>query len=67
MNLIADRWLQVLTASAPRFYQRDQCKSAVRSYDSVHLLKISDPLVPPKPNELESATSIGALRAAFGT
>lgn len=34
---------------------------------SVHLLKISDPFVPPKPNELESATFNVALRATFGT
>src|SRR6185503_97485 len=29
--------------------------------------RTSVPLVPPKPNELESATRIGILRAAFGT
>jgi hypothetical protein len=34
---------------------------------STHLLKISDPFVPPKPNELESATLTAALRATFGT
>jgi hypothetical protein len=34
---------------------------------SVHLLKISEPLVPPKPKELESAMLISALRAVLGT
>lgn len=34
---------------------------------SVHLLNTRVPFVPPKPNELESATSICALRAVFGT
>ena len=29
--------------------------------------KISDPLVPPKPKEFDSAASIAILRAVFGT
>ena len=29
--------------------------------------KISDPFVPPKPNEFDSATRIGICRATFGT
>ena len=34
---------------------------------SIHLLKISDPFVPPNPNELESAIFSGAFRATLGT
>src|SRR4051812_16573769 len=34
---------------------------------SVKRRKINVPLVPPKPNELDSATSIFILRAVFGT
>jgi hypothetical protein len=29
--------------------------------------KINEPLVPPKPNEFDSATRIGICRATFGT
>src|SRR5258707_7140401 len=34
---------------------------------SVHLRKINEPFVPPKPNELESAMFSGAFRATLGT
>src|SRR6266700_163956 len=48
--------------------QCHQCESVVKVCPySVQRRKIKEPLVPPKPNELDKATSIGALRATFGT
>lgn len=46
----------------------DRCtlEIAPKLYSS-HFLKISDPFVPPKPKELESAMFTGAFRALFGT
>jgi hypothetical protein len=53
------------TAIASR-HPFSECKSVVQNY-SVHLLKMIDPLVPPKPKELESAILIGAFLAWLGT
>ncbi len=48
------------TGEAPGRQQLNAVGAQTRARTSV-------PLVPPKPNELESATRIGILRAVFGT
>ena len=71
---LEDRIEILKTAPCPTYGNRQQlhyCISVIGKISgsaySVHRLKISDPLVPPKPKELESAMFIDAFRAWLGT
>ena len=48
-----------------RFEERRPIRSV--QVDQSSARKISEPFVPPKPNEFDSATRIGMRRATFGT
>ena len=54
-------------AEAPRDSPRRSCHDASRASYSCQRLKISEPFVPPKPKEFDSAYSVSIFCGLFGT